>query len=114
MRQAGKYRQRVKVQKRTSTSDGMGGDVVTWQDHTMIWANMVSLSSRERGRYMQSHEVEVTYTVHTDNTFKPRNDDLGAFRFVWGGRVFYPQSGAFEPSATTSERLFVCSEAENG
>lgn len=45
---AGARNQRVRVERKVLTSDGMGGAVPSWQELGTFWAGVVPLTGRER------------------------------------------------------------------
>lgn len=79
---AGDLDQRVTIQRSTATSDGMGGQVLTWATAQELWANVKSVKGREIDHFGRLVTVE-TYLVivrygHTITTVD---------RIVWGQKT---------------------------
>lgn len=62
----GDFKQRVSVERYTTTSDGMGGTTQTWSEVSKVWCNIIPLSGQKRLEFGKldstvTHEVLMRY-----------------------------------------------------
>lgn len=62
----GDFKQRVSVERYTTTSDGMGGTTQTWAEIDKVWANIRPLSGQKRLEFGKldstvTHEIQMRY-----------------------------------------------------
>jgi len=67
----------------SSTSDGMGGRVVTWSTFSNVWAEILPMSAKETLKYKQI-EMEVTHLVN----IRYLSGLLPGMRVKFGSRYF--------------------------
>jgi SPP1 family predicted phage head-tail adaptor len=74
---------RARVQERTTTDDGSGGNVTTWRDTALLWCNISSTGGREF-QAAQRLNAEITHFIVTryHPSLSPRN------RFVCSGKSY--------------------------
>lgn len=78
---AGLLTQRLTLQQRTATTDGLGQAAGAWQDVATVWARAQPLRGREFFAAGQLQAVaEVKFTVRW------RSDITAAWRVVWRGQ----------------------------
>ncbi|MGV8996394.1 MAG: phage head closure protein [Parvibaculaceae bacterium] len=78
----GAMRERVAIETATRTSDGAGGEVVTWVPLATVWAEVQSLSGTEVTQAERA-EARGQYNV----TIRFRDDVTAAMRLVWRGQA---------------------------
>ena len=90
MLNAGDLRSRGILQQRANTSDGQGGQIVTWANVATLWAEIVAITGTE-GYAADQQRPLVTYDI----TIRFRTGIVGsaygadaAMRFVVGARTF--------------------------
>ena len=84
MIRAGRLRNTVEVQQRTSVRDASGGESVTWLTLTTISAGIVPLSGRER-LLADQVQGDVSHRI----TIRNYADGLTPkYRFKFGSRIF--------------------------
>jgi len=82
---AGRFTERVTIQRRTATQSATG-DVEAWEDVETRWAVVAPMSSRMRFEYAQRDSI-VTHRVVLREAVELT---LGEHRFKWRGRVLVP------------------------
>jgi SPP1 family predicted phage head-tail adaptor len=82
---SGELRHRVSIIRAasSSTSDSMGGYVVTWSTYLDAWASIEPLTSKETLKYKQI-ELEVTHKI----TLRYSSGLLPKMRLVYKSRYF--------------------------
>lgn len=80
---AGELRERITVQRVSTTRDDMGGLIETWADLATLWARVEQASSGEQFRRQQAGAT-AAWTV----TVRWRGDLRPADRISWRGRSF--------------------------
>lgn len=78
--QAGKRNQRITLQQRTTTTDGLGQDVVVWSDVAKVWARALPLRSRE---FFAARQIQEEDTVRF--VILARADVAKTWRLIWKG-----------------------------
>lgn len=73
MIQSGNLRHRAELQKQSGTSDGAGGEAMTWVRERDIWCHIRSISGSQQMESMRrdssiSHEITVRYADDIDTT----------------------------------------------
>jgi len=62
----GNFKQRVSIERYTTTSDGMGGTTQTYSEVGKVWANIIPLSGKKRLEFGKldstvTHEILMRY-----------------------------------------------------
>lgn len=85
MSQAGKYDQRVTLQRVSKTQDSFGADVSTWSTLGSYWAKVRPLTSREL-EIQQQTQAPAEFVVEMDGKRSGLNegDIRREDRFTWG------------------------------
>ena len=82
----GQLRHRVTLQRKQTTSDGVGGQDVVWTDLAEIWAAVRPLSGRDR---LQAEQVQSTVTFRVTIRWRAAPDNA-QMPFVFAGdRLVY-------------------------
>ena len=81
--EAGKLKQRIKLQAKSVTRDAMGGEVITWVDQAEIWASAEPLRGREFFA-AQQEQSETTIRFRMYYLAGVTN----AWRVVWETRAY--------------------------
>ena len=79
--QAGQLDQRIQLQSKTRTADGVGGATTAWATYATVWAHIRPLSGRERENAMRT-EGKADYLV----VLRYRSDITETHRILWRGR----------------------------
>lgn len=79
--QAGNLDQRIELQAKTRTADGVGGATTAWTTYATVWALVRPMSGRERENAMRT-EGKADYLIVLRN----RDDVLETHRIKWRGR----------------------------
>ena len=105
---AGKMDQRITLQRKVSTSDGAGGNVVSWQDYAenaRPWAHVQAKAGREsmtEGR--MAAQFTVLFIIYN------RSDVTETDRILWNGEAYNIRGIRRE----TGRALRLVIEAERG
>lgn len=93
MSTAGKLDQRITLERRTRTPDGMGGFTEDWVVQAAVWAQVMPLRGSERWEAMR-----VTADARMKVRIRWRGDENGqpfytpADRLLWRGRIYNIES----------------------
>lgn len=79
----GQLRERCTIEQETSTADGMGGQVLAWQELLICWARVTPKTGGEN-----VDGDQVTAHVHYEIVIRYRDDVTAGMRVLWRGRVF--------------------------
>lgn len=101
----GEMRERVTVQRPTSSTNSIGETTLAWSDLTTVWAAINGVSSKEALGDGQQ-EVKVTHRVRFRYIDGLKHTD----RFVWRSRIL--QIVSLLEYGNRSEHVAVCEEAE--
>lgn len=86
---AGRMDQRITIERKTRTSDGMGGFTETWAEQGTIWAEVLPLSTREIWNAMQiSAETRFRVRVRFRGDANGSPYYTSADRVTWRGRTY--------------------------
>ena len=79
---------RITIEKMNNTGDDYGGEAVTWETQSTVWAMMSPLSGREVYRQdADQSEVKSKITIRYQSALKD-TATTGAYRVSYDGRVF--------------------------
>lgn len=78
----GRRRERVQVQQRTLTTDGIGGQTATWRTVAKPWVSIVPLDGRDQER-LASDQLTVTHNYHFDMRYRTGVKPEPKMRVVW-------------------------------
>jgi SPP1 family predicted phage head-tail adaptor len=80
---AGQLDQRLTLQQKSTTTNGFGEDVVTWNDVATVWAKAAPLRGREFSSAAETQSsAEVRFTVRF------RDDVDETWRLMWRGKAY--------------------------
>ncbi|MGL6197818.1 MAG: phage head closure protein [Lachnospiraceae bacterium] len=84
---AGAYRTKITIQKKTTTKDAIGNSVVVWEDDKFFHAYANGLSGRE---YWEAAQVQGENTVDFTIRWHPYFDQINnkEYQLVMGEKVF--------------------------
>ena len=103
--QAGKYKRRIKLQKKTETADAKGVTVATWTDYVSVWARADTARGGKRAR-----ESEIAVTEgRVDWIIRYRNDVTADMRVVYGTHKYEIES-IENPGEQNRELVLFCVE----
>lgn len=91
--QAGNLDQRVTLQRRTRTPDGMGGFTEAWADLATVWAQVLPLRGSEKWEAMRvspDDRMKIRIRWRGDANGQPYY--TSADRLVWRGRTYNIES----------------------
>ena len=91
--QAGNLDQRVTLQRRTRTPDGMGGFTEAWTDLATVWAQVLPLRGSEKWEAMRvspDDRMKIRIRWRGDANGQPYY--TSADRLVWRGRTYNIES----------------------
>lgn len=101
----GELRERVTVQRPTSSTDSLGETTLAWSTLTTVWASVNGVSSTEALADGQQ-EARVTHRVRLRHIDGLKHTD----RFVWRSRIL--QIVSLLEYDNRSEHVAVCEEVE--
>ena len=79
---------RIVIQSMNNSADAYGGEAVTWQTQSTVWAAITPLSGNEVFRQDQNQSmVKTKMTVRYQSALKDTSD-VGAYRVLYDGRIF--------------------------
>ena len=100
----GWLRHRVSVEQKAATTDGAGGETITWSNLVDLWARIEPVAADEKA--VAGHVTGiVTHTI----TLRWRDDITGAMRMTYHGRTFRILA-VYDPDET--QRYLVAETAE--
>lgn len=88
--QAGSLNERITIQRRTRTSDGMGGYTEAWADLATVWSSVTP--ARGRSEVLDGQRIASTFEFRA--VIHWRQDSNGApyytaaDRVIWKGRTY--------------------------
>lgn len=100
----GELRHRVRVESKTVTRDGFGGEVETWAAVFTAWAAVEPLQGRE---FHEGRRAEAE--VSTRIRMRYRSGVLPGMRVVWGDHT-YDIEAAVEHKSERRELRLMCRE----
>lgn len=101
---AGKLRQRVEIQARTTTQDSFGAPVPSWATVATVWANVLDQGSRELWQAQQVRpDLTTLVTIRYYAGLTPRH------RIKYGSRILNIDSVA-NPDGQKREHSLMCKE----
>jgi SPP1 family predicted phage head-tail adaptor len=83
----GRRRDRVQIQSRTTASDGIGGQTVTWATVATTWAQIVPLDGRDQ-EAVEGGQLTVSHAYHFDLRYRHGTRPAPTMRLVWRSRTF--------------------------
>jgi len=109
---AGDLRRRVTLQSRSTTQDAYGGQVNTWSDLVVMWADIAALTGREL-EAAKAVQTEVTHhvTVRYQSIFADPKA-VAAMRIVYNNRYFNIHA-CLNVDERNREINLLCSEGMN-
>lgn len=83
---ASRLRERVSIQSRTLTSDGLGGNTESWTTFATVFAQVMAVSGSAREQVIAAQrEARTAYRIIMRN----RSDITTQMRLEWQGRTLY-------------------------
>ncbi|MBN8542794.1 MAG: phage head closure protein [Alphaproteobacteria bacterium] len=83
---ASRLRERVVIQSRTLTSDGLGGNSESWTDLATVFAQVIALSGSAREQVIAAQrEARNAYRI----VMRKRSDVNTQMRLQWQGRILH-------------------------
>ncbi len=79
-------RDRVQIQQRSSTADGIGGQTVSWSTIATPWAAVTPLDGRDQ-EAVEGGQVTVTQNYHVDMRYRIGARPDPTKRLVWRGKT---------------------------
>lgn len=95
---AGRYRDRIEIQRRTQQRTATGVKS-TWETVGERWGSVVLASVEARARYQQLMNEAITHTIYFRGGF---DVSLGDHRFIWKGRILKPIAPLADRGRTAS------------
>lgn len=82
----GRRRERVSLQTRTSTADGIGGQTVSWSTVLTTWAGVTPLDGRDQ-EAIEGGQVTVSQNYHLDLRYRHTTKPSPPMRVLWRGKT---------------------------
>jgi SPP1 family predicted phage head-tail adaptor len=83
-----KANHRVVIQSMSNTGDDYGGESVSWQTQSTVWAAMMPLSGREVFAQDQDQSMVKTKIIIRYQSALKNTATTGAYRVSYDGRIF--------------------------
>jgi SPP1 family predicted phage head-tail adaptor len=85
--QAGRLRQRIRIEKKTVTRNAVGEEVIAWAPLVSLWASIEPLRGRE---YLEAKQVQASVDARIVVRYQP--EILPSMRVVFSERVYAIES----------------------
>lgn len=100
---AGQLRDRVTLQKLSSTKSGRGEEIQSWVDGETFWANVIPLRGSE-----SDNNHERTNEQFFKVRYRPRTDVEKSDRLTWKGYVLEIVTIPMDPTGRGNENFVEC------
>lgn len=82
----GRRHERVAIQQRSSSDDGIGGQTASWSTLATTWAGIVPLDSRDQ-EALRGDQVVVMHNYHFDLRYRVGAKPAPSMRLIWRGKT---------------------------
>lgn len=107
----GKRRERASLQARTTTSDGMGGQTVTWATVARTWVAPEPIDGRDV-EAMRGDQLTVVHNYHFNMRYRHGVRPTPTMRLLWRSKTLEIRTVADD--LASNDRLIVqCSEVQD-
>lgn len=110
MVRAGKLRERVTIQQRTLTSDGMGGESESWSTLATVWASVTPRTGNREALVVAENQIQSrsVYDLH----IRYRADVAVTMRVVWRGNTLEIEN-VVDTDQRTRQLMLTCSAKDS-
>lgn len=82
----GRRRERVQIQQRTSSSDGIGGQTASWSTLATTWGEIIPLDGRDE-EHLSGDQVTVLQAYHFGLRYRTGARPSPTMRLIWRGKT---------------------------
>lgn len=107
----GRRRERIELQQRTTASDGIGGQTVTWATVARPWAAVVPLDRNDQ-ESIRGDQQTVEHSYHFDLRYRWQTRPKPTDRVLWRDRTLEIRT-VVDDTADTRRIVLQCGEIQD-